>query len=173
MTVGKAARAPETPPKLFSSSSCLGCIATSTVLLSCQSLLPRDIAVISKIGASAHNDDDPLPSVPAPKPKWLVGELLSGPPLSCSCSPLNESRFCVGGMEGAFVLAVVAYTHAQIPGLDSVPIHSFDRSPILTSWTRQSPSWPLSLMTTRTTVLPFQCDDDQFPLSFTRAPHSN
>jgi len=52
----------------------------------------------------------------------------------------------------------------RMPGLGSAPIRSFDRSPIFTSWTKQSPSWPLSLMTTRTMVLPFQCDDDQFPL---------
>lgn len=46
--------------------------------------------------------------------------------------------------------------------------HTFDRSPhrphLLTSWTKQSLGSPLSLTRTRTTVLPFQCDDDQFPL---------
>ena len=56
------------------------------------------------------------------------------------------------------MLVVTRRPNSQTPGLGSAAIHPFDRSPILTSWTRQSPSWPLSLMTTRTMVLPFQCD---------------
>jgi len=50
-------------------------------------------------------------------------------------------------------------------GLGSALRLASDRSPICASWTKQSPGWLLSsTTTTKTTVLPFQCDDDQFPL---------
>ena len=84
---------------------------------------------------------------------------------SCSYSPLNKSRVCVGRIQKEDSFACCDPSPEQPNARSGLGTNApFDRSPILTSWTRQSPSWLLSLMMTRTMVLPFQCDDDQFPL---------
>jgi hypothetical protein len=60
----------------------------------------------------------------------------------------------------------MSWGRSSVSSLGLASTRSFDRSPILTSWMRQSLDWPLSSTTTTTktrTVLPFQCDDDRFP----------